>query len=165
MKGFERVGYEKMKIVTKNTSLHTLANEESFVVEGITVTPLETIHMLNEKCCIYLLQKGEKSYLHVSDSDVPPESVFEYLKNKKVYLNAVSMDCTYGIMENNFGGHMDIRKNTIFIQRLKEIGVVEEKTKFYAIHISHVAGDVDELRKAAGKIGLELAYDGMEIEI
>lgn len=165
MKGFERVGYQKMKVVSKNTSLHTVENEKSFVVEGITVTPLETIHMLNEKCCIYLLQKDEKSYLHVSDSDIPPESVFEYLKNKKVHLNAVSMDCTYGIMENNFGGHMDIRKNTLVIQRLKEIGAVDENTKFYAIHICHVAGNVDELQKAAEKIGLTLAYDGMEIEI
>ena len=165
MQGFDRVGYEKMKVVSKNTLLHSIENEKSFEVEGITVTPLETLHMCKEDCYIYLLQKDGKNYLHVSDSDIPKERVCKYIEDKKIRLDAVSMDCTYGIMENNFGGHMDIRKNKIFIQRLKEIGAADENTKFYAIHISHVAGDIEKLEKEAEKIGLTLAYDGLEIEI
>ena len=165
MQGFDRMEFKKMKVVSKNTWLHSIENEKSFEVEGIKVTPLQTIHMLQEDCYIYLLQKDGKSYLHVSDSDIPKDEMFEYLKNANVHLDAVSMDCTYGIMENSFGGHMDIRKNKIFIDRLKEIGVADETTKFYAIHIAHVAGNVDKLEEAAKNIGLSLAYDGMEIEI
>ena len=114
---------------------------------------------------IYLLQKDGKNYFHVSDSDIPKEHVFEFLKEKKIRLDVVAMDCTYGTFENNFGGHMDLRKNAIFIERLKEIGAADENTRFFATHIAHVAGDSEKLREEAEKIGVMRAYDGMEIEV
>jgi phosphoribosyl 1,2-cyclic phosphate phosphodiesterase len=165
MEGFSRVGYERMSLVQKNTLLHTVKPMETVEAAGITVTPFETVHMLQEKCFIYLLQKDGKNYLHITDSDIPKEETFAYLKDNKIRLDAVTMDCTYGIFENNFGGHMDIRKNKILMQRLKEIGATDEHTKFFATHISHVGGDFDKMQEVAAENGIILAYDGMEVEI
>ena len=123
-------------------------------IGGYEVTPFYTEHLLTEESFVYLIRKDGKAYLHLVDSPVPPQTVFDKL------------DCTFGSMTEEFGGHMNLWQNVKVKKELEKIGAADGNTKFVATHISHFGGTdtYKSLRKIAAKNGITLAYDGLRIK-
>lgn len=147
---------------TKTKEIH--AGDKLELKGGYKVTALPADHVPSEECLTYLIEKGDKRYLHVTDSTVPPESFFEALKGKRV--DAVLLDCTFGTLKGNQYGHMTVDDNVEVKRRLTEIGAADDKTVFVAGHIAHCCGlGHEELNAELNKFGITVAYDGMCLEI
>lgn len=153
--------------IRRNLQLHEISDGAQFETNGYKVTAFKTPHMpTEENALIYLIEKDGKRYFHLCDSGEPYEEVYEYLKDNQIKLDAVAMDCTFGNLTKEFGGHMNVWQTIRVRDRLKEIGAVTEGTKVCLTHISHYGGDTyDSLNKTAQENGFILAYDGMTIEI
>ena len=87
------------------------------------------------------------------------------MAKKGVKLDALAMDCTYGLIQEEYGGHMNVNQNIRVKAKMEKLGLITEKTLCYATHIAHCGGDVDELEAKANANGILVAYDGLEIEI
>ena len=153
--------------VRRNVQFHEIEDGAIIEKDGYKITAFKTVHMsTDEKALIYLIEKEGKMYFHICDSGEPYEEVYEYLAKNNVKLDAVTMDCTFGNLTKEYGGHMNVWQNIRVRDRLKEIGAITDETKVCLTHISHFGGDTyDSLNKTALANGFILAYDGMALEI
>ena len=100
------------------------------------------------------------------DSDYPHEGVFEYLKERRIKIDCVSADCTFGTMKEEFFGHMNVWENARLKARLEEIGALKKDSKYVLTHISHYCKDTfDSLNEVAQQYGMTVSYDGMVIDL
>lgn len=153
---------EKLNIV----KFHVLAPFETYNIDGFRVTPLTARHDPNSGPYIYIIQKDGKTMLYGNDTGVFPDETWEYLASKPVRFNYVSLDCCNGAGTMNYDTHMNIERNLIVRDRLKELNCADSKTVFCSNHFSHNAKVVlyNELIEATKDYGFLVSYDGMEVE-
>lgn len=134
---------------------------EPVQIEDYTVTPLPAVHAFNEQAFFYLIEKGDKALLYCHDTDEFTDEHIEFLKTKKVTM--VSLDCTNGVLEMDYVGHMGISDNLRMKEKLISIGTADENTIFIANHFSHNGvAPYEELQKRLP--GFLVSYDGMTVE-
>ena len=84
------------------------------------------------------------------------------------HFDMVSLDCTMGANEHtsckvhkHFGHNVECRN------RMLEMGIADENTKFISTHFSHngLHGCYDDFLKIASKEGFDVSFDGMEIKL
>ena len=75
----------------------------------------------------------------------------------------MSLDCTNGILDVNYIGHMGAKDNLVMRERLIQNGSADENTVFVANHFSHNGFPGEEELQAALP-GFIIAKDGLEIE-
>jgi phosphoribosyl 1,2-cyclic phosphate phosphodiesterase len=164
--GLRRYAWEKNAELTRNLRFTLVQPNTPFEVPGgYTVTAYPTEHMLDEECYVYLIEKDGKSYFHCHDSGEPYDWVLEDMAKKGVKLDAVCFDGTYGMIEINYGGHMNLNQNILVKSKMEKLGLIDENTLVYITHIAHCGGDTDEIEKKANAHGILVAYDGLEVEI
>lgn len=133
-------------------------------VDGYTVWPIKAVHGTDHPLC-YVVEKDGKALMYAHDtSDYEPET-WEYIKKNIKHLDFVSLDCTQGKVHINWKGHMNFERNYEFGDKLKEMGLADDKTLFCCNHFSH-NGQVtyEEAVNIAGEKGYLVSYDGMEVE-
>lgn len=151
----------------------------SYDIEGYTVTPLEAVHCCtaegqdfpvvcrgklyhrSENALIFLIEKGGKRLLYAHDTDELTAEDLDFLRGK--HLDLASLDCTNGILQSKWTGHMGADRDKLTRQALLDCGAADEKTLFVANHFSHngFPGE-EELQEALP--GFLISHDGMEIE-
>ncbi len=139
---------------------------EPFTTEGFTVTPLPAIHNTRQPL-IYLIQKEERSVLYAHDTNGLSPETWDYLKKHPLHLDLVSVDCTEGMTQlEGPASHMNFTRDAAFRRQLIETGLADERTRVIASHIAHNAkvGYEGQLDPAVNE-GIEISFDGMEIEI
>lgn len=160
---------EKDPKVMEMYNFHKIEAFKTFEAEGYRITPLKALHDARTSPFIFIIEKGGKAFLHGNDTAYFPEETREWLKNNPIYLDFASLDCTYA---NNYAedneiksSHMNYQTVLHTIDNLKEIGMIDDKTKLCINHFSH-NGDMiyDELCAFAAKDNIEVSYDGKEIE-
>ncbi len=133
-------------------------------VGGYAVTPLKAVHALNrgETALFYRVEKDGKSLIYAHDTDEFTEEDMEYLRGRKSDL--ISLDCTNGILQLDYIGHMGIEDDKRMRDKLLAVGAADEKTVFVCNHFSHngLAEHGEMERRAEGFL---VSYDGMELEI
>lgn len=150
----------------KSMSLTALTSGQSAQVGDYRITAWKTVHMETEDSLIYLISCNGKQYLHAVDSAELTQEVYDDLWRQHIHLDGVSLDCTFGLLEEEYYGHMNFRQNLKVKKRLEEIGAADAHTRFFLMHISHYAGNThEELEKAASPHGFEVAYDGMCVSL
>ncbi len=153
-------------VIRENTFVHLLKAGEQAKVGKYTVVPFYTKHIPTENCLVYLISDGEKYYFHCLDSDFPENEVFEYLRIHKIKLSLVILDCTYGDINKEFYGHMNLRQNVRVKEKLEQIGTIDVSTLVIANHVAHCCGETHEtLSKKAAQFGIGLGYDGLSLQI
>ncbi len=152
------------------------------VAEGIRVHPLEpfrpvragewTVHPLparhtSREPLLFLLEKGGKCVLHLTDTGALPEETVRYLEETGKRADLVTLDCTFLFGETAEGArHMGLDENVRTLGRLSAAGAVGKETKRVITHFSHNSAPSEErLAEAERRFGVIAAYDGMEIEI
>lgn len=157
--------------IAKNNMCEATANlvtpGEVFEVAGYTVTPLEAAHSPATSPLVYIIEKDGKSVFYSNDTSEYPENSWEVLKNLGKPINLISLDCTEGTNQSKYIGHMNLERCVALRERLKEIGVADDKTIFVLHHFSHNGGNAlyDDFKEIAAKEGFLVSYDGMEIEL
>jgi phosphoribosyl 1,2-cyclic phosphate phosphodiesterase len=81
-------------------------------------------------------------------------------------LDGVIVECTAGELDEPPTAHMGVEPVIRFKERLLEQRAVRPQAKFIATHFSHIGGMLhQELEEALVPAGIEVAYDGMVVEI
>ncbi len=146
-------------------NLFELEAYKSFSAGSHTVTPLKANHDFKTLPLIYDIAKDGKRLLYSHDTGVFVDQTWDYLKNEKPFYNLVSLDCTGGITDKDYGYHMNLNSAIYVKQRLLEIGCADNSTLFVLHHFSHNGGAVyDDFAPVAAEYGFLVSYDGMEIE-
>ncbi len=135
-----------------------IKNYNVYALEADHVTPdfEPLMYFFNEK-------KSNKNILFAHDTGYFKDSVWEFLKGKK--LDLLSIDCTF-VQMHCMNNHLGIDEIKILIDDLKRENIVTDDTLIIVNHFSHNAlklhEDIEELVKDYGWI---VAYDGMEVEV
>ena len=135
------------------------------LVKDYIVVPLLALHDRKEECLFYQITQGDKTILYAHDTGAFPEPTMEYLTKENIHLDLVSLDCTTQSVPdgNNHMGLIDAVKQK---QRLMDIGIADENTKWIVNHFSHNGLWLHErMVDEAAKYGFLVSYDGMTIEI
>ena len=131
--------------------------------KNYSITPLPACHKTKDPL-IYLIESGEKSLLYAHDTDYFREDVWQYLSNRNVPLDLVSLDCTEGAKHIDYHGHMNFERDALVRERMLDLKIADEHTKFVACHFSH-NGLITYRQAVESTFDFLIAYDGMEIEV
>lgn len=145
--------------------LQQLTMGKTFSVGAYNVTVFRSQHMKPEESMVYLLEKEGKKYLHLFDTGEGIDQIVFYLQERGIKIDAVSMDCTYGLLEREYFGHMNLNQCIRLSKRFKKVGVFTPDTKICVTHICHWGGTYADLQEKASAHGIQVAYDGLELEI
>ena len=145
--------------------LHVVKPFEPFVILNYTITALPARHSVSTGPFIYLIQQVGKNLLYAHDTGYLLDEVFEYLKNNKIRLDFVSLDCTLAFSEEDYYGHMNVLQGLKVKDMLYVNGSADAKTLFCFNHFSHNGEDVlyDEFAKQVQAYGFSTSYDEMEV--
>lgn len=133
-----------------------------------TATPLPAQHSKTETAFLYLIEKGEKTYLHLCDTGRLPKETIEYLqrylngKNKTV--DFVTFDCTFLFRTaGEISRHMGLEDNRAMQEEFLARGIADGHTVYAITHYSHNNKPFKEtLEEARRKYGYVPAFDGMK---
>lgn len=163
--GDARVG-EKLEphLQKKNLAFTQVFPFETYDIGGYRVTPLQAVHAVGsgEEPLTYIIEKDGRRLLYLHDTDFPTEEDMAFLRGRRV--DMVSMDCTNGILNLDYIGHMGIEDNLRLREMLIENGTADADTVFVANHFSHnglVAHE--ELEKRLP--GFIVAFDGLTLTV
>ena len=142
-----------------------LRNAECVSDDDLTILPLEANHAPGKFAQLFLLERGGKSLLIGNDSGWFPESTWELLRGKNVTM--ISLDCTMGLHCPDVDqGHMGVHTVLRAVERLKRIGAAGPETRFFVTHFSHNGGNLHaDLEEFFAPHGIEVAYDGLEVQL
>ncbi len=136
-----------------------------------TVTPLLAQHSKEESAFVYLIEKGEKTYLHLTDTGRLPQRTLEflesYLKKKDKQVDFVTFDCTF---LTGTGGetsrHMGLEDNLVMQRAFLEKSIANEYTRYAITHYSHNSEPLSEkIKRACEPYGYIPTFDGTTVEI
>ena len=148
--------------------LETVRPFQSFAAGDATVIPLLADHDPHEVCLLYLFGRGGRWLLYGHDSGWFPEPTWDYLAAWAVQhhrLDVALLDCTHG-PEPGQRNHMGLDAAARVRDRLVAIGAAGHPTRAVVTHFSHNGGLLHEALVArAAPMGLEVAYDGLEIVV
>ena len=161
--GNERVGETLSPYLKEGfLSFRLMRPFETVDVGGYRVTPLKAVHAFGETALFYRVEKDGKSLIYAHDTDEFTPEDMEYLKGRRSDL--ISLDCTNGILDLDYVGHMGINDNLRMRDKLLAIGAADEKTIFICNHFSHNGmADYEEMARRAP--GFLVSYDGLDVEI
>lgn len=150
---------EELKI-----NLHEIKEGKEEKTDGYRILPVRGNHGSQQGFShSYIIQKDEKTLLYALDSGSYDEDQFALIQEYQY--DAVIMEGTTGLNEQ-YGGHMCLVNNIRIRERLKENKCLRENSRFLLTHLSpHWCPPHDWYESIVASEGLELAYDGLQIEI
>lgn len=117
---------------------------------------------------LFLIEGRNKRILHLHDSGRLPEEDYRYLARLGGgAADLITFDCTFLWGKTEAGArHMGLDEAERTFERLRALGLADEKTRKVITHFSHNSRPTErELRRAEERFGVIAAYDGMTIEI
>ncbi|MGB8455134.1 MAG: MBL fold metallo-hydrolase [Anaerocolumna sp.] len=154
-----------IKEVEPKFDYHEVIPFQPIKVKDYIVVPLLALHDRKEECLFYQITQNNKTILYAHDTGAFPGATIEYMKANKVHYNLVSLDCTTQSEEDG-KYHMGLVDAVKEKQRLMELGLGDEKTKWVVNHFSHNGLWLhDKMVEEAAKYGFLVSFDGMVIEI
>ncbi len=133
------------------------------LAEERSALPIRASHMPDEVCFNYVLQDGEHKILIGNDTGWWAEETWDLLSEHR--LDVAILDCTYG-KHNYREGHMGAEAVIDARDELLKRGIIGESSRVIANHFTHNGGLTHEgLVAMLSPAGIEVGYDGMEIEI
>lgn len=149
-----------------NVELQVIGAFETVELEGYRITALPARHMPGGEALNYIIEGEDATLLYAHDTGYPYEETFEFIKDKKIRFDMVSLDCTnVDIPISDAGGHMGFENIDRVLARLREMGSVDEGTVCYVNHFSHNGNPIHSyLTERAASIGCSASYDGCAVE-
>ena len=130
------------------------------------IMPLPARHMSMETPFVYVISYKGKHIFYCLDTGYLFEAVFEFLKKRSYRFDMVALDCT---LADNLCEETSTHMNGEFCirvaERLRINGNIDKNTKLYVTHFSHNGNPIQKRLEAMFiKFGINVAYDGLEIE-
>lgn len=148
--------------VDKVAHVHELKPFEPVIARDYTFTPVIALHMQEDLCFNYIVQSQGWTALYACDVGEYPEETWDFFKTTA--FDIVISECTSGPGSGG-KGHMSYEKVFEMKKRLEEMGSFSDGM-YVLTHFSHNAGVThDEIVECVAPEGIQVAYDGMEINI
>ena len=131
-----------------------------------SIIPLKAYH--KENSYIYIIENNNKTMLYCLDTGKLPQEDFDFMKEYGKVFDLILIDCTYGKVEaDKYGGHLSLYDGVNQIAKMKDIGVVDERTEVVLTHFSHwhIPENHEEMQKLANEFQYSVGYDGKEIDV
>lgn len=124
-------------------------------------------HGHTEEALLFYIEKDGAGYLHMHDTGLPEEGIYDFLHKNGARAQLVALDCTYadrtGMPRPR---HMNIEDGMVVASKLKAAGVCDGNTKFVITHFSHNSNPLrSRLAAVEVEYGVTAAYDGFTAEI
>lgn len=150
----------------QNIEVNLISYFETVELDGYRVTALPARHFDGDKANFYIIE-GSQTILYAHDTGYFFDSVFDFIKEKGFKFDLVTMDCTnVDIPIPDTGSHMGLPNIRRCLERLTEIGAVDENTIKVINHFSHNGNPLQEaLEQKVKADGYLVAFDGMTAEI
>lgn len=162
----EQTRRELKPAVRASICLTELKPYEAVTAGAYVVTPLPAVHTPGEDCFVYLVARGGRTYLHLNDTGILPEAVYDRIAEKVRHIDAVSFDCTYGFRRKGPGRHMGALDAVDEAAKLQARGLTDERTLKILTHFSHNGALTHtQLCRRAGRYGFVVAYDGYTVAL
>ncbi len=144
-----------------------LEKEQTYDIAGYTVIPLAARHGGESLgAYIYIIQKDGKSVLWAHDTGKFRPETMVFIQQSGIRFDMVSLDCTLERGHQITESHMDVDWCLEMVEALRASGNVDDQTKIVLSHIGHLVERThDELENEVRPLGMQVAFDGMEIEI
>ncbi len=137
---------------------------EPFQEGDYKVTPIAAFHKLDEDCHNLIIQDGNSTFLYGTDTGYWREPTWEFLSDYR--LDGMVIESTDGFVRSGYHGHMDCALVIQTTDRLREMGVLADKTPVVTTHHCHL-GDAThaELEAHFAPHGITPGFDGMIIDL
>jgi phosphoribosyl 1,2-cyclic phosphate phosphodiesterase len=140
--------------------LITLKPFEPVSVDSLVFTPIEAHHNPNELCLNYVVESDSATALYASDTGEYEQPTLDFLKSREFDL--LIIECTQGTLPWPATNHMSFEA----VLRLRDALTRSGGARTIITHFSHNIGLLhDELEAVAGTEGVEVAYDGIVLEV
>jgi phosphoribosyl 1,2-cyclic phosphate phosphodiesterase len=117
----------------------------------------------NQDSLIYAVERMGKNILVSFDTASYLEETWEQMIG--IEFDLLIMDCTYGPFSSR-GGHMGLGDIVEIKRKMERLGMLKEGARVIATHFSHNGGLLhEEMEDRFRPYGIEVAYDGMEVEV
>ncbi|MCA0296244.1 MAG: MBL fold metallo-hydrolase [Actinobacteria bacterium] len=134
---------------------------DEFELAGYRVTALAANHEAFGEALCYLVEDADASLLYATDTGLLPESTWQQLAGRRVDL--VLLENTFGPRTDKGEHHLHFATFAATVDRLREAGVVDDRTRVVAVHLAHDNPPLAELRVVLGACGAEALADGSVI--
>lgn len=142
---------------------HPLRDGETITLGKYKIKGIHCIHDTINGSLLYIITCNNKSLFYATDTPALTKKALDELKEYK--LDCIIMDHTFGNTNYSYS-HLNENLFIEQINKLKKMGIIDNKTQIYGTHISHEGMPYHELaEKRAIKNGYHIAYDGEEIII
>jgi phosphoribosyl 1,2-cyclic phosphate phosphodiesterase len=138
---------------------------EPVKVDHLTFIPIPAVHAQSETCLNYVVQSDAHTMLYASDTGPYPAKTLNRLTSFE--FNLLVIECTFGpARQEPHTGHLALEGLLGIRDHLAKCGALRPGARTIATHFSHNMGVLHhEMQNIAGREGVEIAYDGMEIVI
>ena len=146
-----------------NLEIHEVRALQKFDVGNYRVTAFPANHHPQVEPLLYAVSDGSQTVFYGIDTAVMPEETWQGFHQHNLQFDIVILDHTYGSGFSR-GDHLDATQFIQHIRRMREEGLLTNKARIYATHISHEGNPPHpELSRFAVLNGYEIAYDGLVI--
>jgi phosphoribosyl 1,2-cyclic phosphate phosphodiesterase len=137
---------------------------EPFCHLAYEITPIEANHKNDEDSQNLVFSSGGRTAIYATDTGIWPEVTWEYLSG--IRADALVIECTDGIVEGGYEGHLSLSRLKMVVERLRRQGTLGSGSRVVTTHHSH-QGDAthEELVALLRPDGIEVGYDGLVVEV
>lgn len=153
--------------VKEGIEFNVIVPFNKFTFGEYEIHSLPARHGQKEDALLYFIKNGDKGVLHLNDTGLLSDDVYEYLKENDLKADVVNFDCTLADnCEKHSGRHMHVFENLQVLKKLQDVHAVTGKTKCVLTHFAHhIAPYKERMEKLAEKYGFIAAHDGMQLEV
>ncbi len=128
------------------------------------VTAVTSQHSRYGSVLNYIIERGGKTLLYALDCGGYKEDMLDIIGRKRY--DAVVLEGTFGEMPVEYSMHQNLQKNLRMLDYFDKHQLWTDKPRMVLSHMApHWTPPYDKYRKIVEPYGIELAYDGMTLEI
>lgn len=147
-----------------HATLHEIQPYQMIQIGNYVVYPLKAMNNGDIYPLNYIIRRGKHTILYATDTGIYDEKTWKNLKGLR--LDMVLVECSQGPRKSSFPEKMGLPDVLNYKRKAEEIGLTGRETRWILTHFSQQGGLLhEEMEDVAHPFGLEVAYDGMEIEL
>lgn len=155
------VAYENARLVE-----HQVSPEDVFKAGDMEILALRADHDPNAMPLNYVITRNGKTILIANDTGYWDDKNWDIIKNYGKKIDLAVIECTTAFLREQSSGHMCKKYTVLFRDKLVELGLMDKNTHCITNHFSHNGRPLQkDMEKYFLPLGIEVAYDGMTVEI